>query len=199
MKSRAAMLVLNKALVLSTTLVLAACASSPATRHYRLSDTQATSAAQTGAPRLAVGPISLPQLVDRPQLVVNHAGHEVAISEFDRWAQPLKDELAQYLAEALGRQTGAVVVTQQHVSATDASLRLAIDVLRFQARAGNDVQIEWVYTLRHRSGHWTQQGRQSLSEPVSGPGAAPVVAAYSRALARASETIAAQVARAPAP
>jgi uncharacterized protein len=85
---------------------LGACASTPS--HFYVLNTlsasetmPATVAAQS--PVIGVGPITLPKYLDRPQIVTRVGRHQLALAEFDRWAEPLQDNVLRVLAENLAR------------------------------------------------------------------------------------------------
>jgi len=78
--------------------VLSGC-KSPPTSFYTLgadSSIERSSDALHGA--VVVGPVTVPDLVDRPQLVTRVSGNEVALNEFARWGEPLKSGVAAALA-----------------------------------------------------------------------------------------------------
>jgi uncharacterized lipoprotein YmbA len=45
-----------------------------------------------------VGPVSVPASVDQPEFVVQVAPNRVEVDEFNRWATPLNDAIAQVVA-----------------------------------------------------------------------------------------------------
>ncbi|MGH8649645.1 MAG: PqiC family protein, partial [Burkholderiales bacterium] len=73
-------------------LLLAACGSSPKERYYTLTSAPSAPAPAPGvaASSIAVGPVTVPEAVNQPQIVVQIAANQVAITEFHRWAAPLK-------------------------------------------------------------------------------------------------------------
>ena len=48
---------------------------------------------------VTVGPVSVPEAVDRPQLVSIVAPNKLRVDEFNRWASPLKNGIARTVAE----------------------------------------------------------------------------------------------------
>lgn len=55
-----------------------------------------------GHPQLiGVGPVEIPAYLDRPQIVTAGSGAEMQLDEFQRWAEPLRDNITQVLAENL--------------------------------------------------------------------------------------------------
>ena len=69
--------------------VAAGCGSSPPSRFYTLSGTTAAAAAPSNL-SIAVGPVTIPGAVDRPQMVVTTGANQVELDEFNRWAAPLR-------------------------------------------------------------------------------------------------------------
>ena len=68
----------------------AGCGTSPPSRFYTLGPTAAP-ASSTSTLVVAVGPVTIPAVVDRPEFVVNTGPNEVKIDDFNRWASPLQD------------------------------------------------------------------------------------------------------------
>jgi uncharacterized protein len=90
--------------LLASLLGLGACTSTPA-RFYILNtlpaaETRPATAAEQG-PVIGVGPITVPKYLDRPQIVSRAGRHQVTLGEFDRWAEPLPDNMTRVLAENL--------------------------------------------------------------------------------------------------
>jgi len=50
---------------------------------------------------IGIGPITIPEYVDRPQIVTRISDHELNLAEFHKWAEPLKDNIPQVLADNL--------------------------------------------------------------------------------------------------
>ena len=71
--------------------VLSGCASSPQSQFYTLSATAAPEFAPVASNeyRIVVGPASVPESVDRPQLVLHMSENRVTLLEQARWAEPL--------------------------------------------------------------------------------------------------------------
>lgn len=169
------------------------CSRSPRVTFYTLeSGAQVESAAAaTAAPAVAVGPVTLPEVVDRPQLVVRVAANRVDILETHRWAEPLKSEIPRLIAENLRRLLGSSRVSSylQHAG-VDADYRLLLDIQRFESSPGEAVTVEAVWSLRRTAGGAPKTGRSLVREPVDAVGYDPLVAAYGRALLAVSRDLA---------
>lgn len=174
-------------------LVLAGCSRSPRVNYYTLEPgAQVETAAATAAvPILVVGPVTLPELVDRPQLVVRVASNRIEILETQRWAEPLKSAIPRLIAENLRRQLGSSRVSSYlQNDGADAEFRLVVDIQRFESTPGGEVIVEAGWSLRRVSGGTPKTGRSLVREPVGSGGYDPLVVAYSRALLSLSADLA---------
>lgn len=61
---------------------------------------------ETSSLTITVGPVTVPAAVDRSQLVLNVAPNQVTIEEFNRWASPLKTDIARVVAQNLSLLLG---------------------------------------------------------------------------------------------
>lgn len=173
--------------------VLTSCGSPPKERFYTLSAAVVAATATTAEARdhVVVGRVTLPEVVDRPQLVVRIGANEVAILEQHRWAEPLKSEIPRLIARTLSQLLGTSRVSAYPESASqEAGLRVAVDILRFDAAPGIEVTIEALWSVRRLPGGKPTMGRSVVREPIAGEGYDAVVAPYGRALATLSHDIA---------
>jgi len=173
--------------------VLAGCSRSPRVTFYTLEPGPQveTAAAATAAPTVVVGPVTLPALVDRPQLVVRIAPNRVEILETHRWAEPLKSEIPSLIAENLKRLLGSSRVSSylQHTG-SDAEYRVVVDIQRFESAPGKAVIVEADWSLRRAGGGAPKTGHTVVREPVGAEGYDPLVAAQGRALLAVSVDLA---------
>jgi uncharacterized lipoprotein YmbA len=92
--------------LVASLLGLGACASMPS-RFYLLTPLNAseTSPATTATqgPVIGIGPVTLPKYLDRPQIVTRASRNQLTLGEFDRWAEPLQDNVSRVLGENLAR------------------------------------------------------------------------------------------------
>jgi uncharacterized lipoprotein YmbA len=173
-------------------LLLGGCGSSPTVRHYTLTTGQAPVAAGAPSPTVVVGPVSLPEAVDRLQIVQRVAGSRAEPAQGHRWAGSLKAELARRIAASIARERGlARVVAAPQNSVTRPDLAVPIDVLRLDADGFSSVTLEAVWAVR-RDGADIGSGRFSRSEPVS----APTYEALVEAHGRLADALAAEIAAA---
>jgi uncharacterized lipoprotein YmbA len=78
------------------------CTNSPPTRFYVLSTMTGQAAAIPGkGTALGIGPVTLPEYLNRPQIVTRVSGNQLALAEFDQWGGDLNDNITRALAANL--------------------------------------------------------------------------------------------------
>ena len=171
------------------------CRASAPARFYTL---DAIATADSGAPAgtyaVAVGPVSIPPLVDRPQFVVQVAPNRIALDEFNRWGSPLDDSIARAVAGNLTVLLGTPsVATGRLAPGLAPAYRVAIDVQRFESVPGQSVLVDAVWAVQKGTTRGARSGRTIAREPVAGTGFDALAAAHSRALGKVSADIAAAI------
>lgn len=157
---------------------------------YTLSSSSKPASAEAGY-SVAVGPVSVPEIVDRPQIVVRTGPNEVFIDEFHRWGSPLRDEIARGIAGNLAVLLGTPRVSVfPNSTFSDAKYRVAVDVMIFDSTPGESAALDAVWGIRGAGGAVLRSGRTTVRESVSDVSYAALVAAHSRALEKLSVDIA---------
>jgi uncharacterized lipoprotein YmbA len=173
---------------------LAAGCSTPASHLYTLSSAPAP-AAPVAAPipnmTVVVGPVSIPAIVDQPQIVVSTGTNSVSLDEFNRWASPLQSNISRVVAENLVTLLGTPRVSQfQQSLGLDSDYRVAIEVQSFDSAPGDAATLNAVWVVRRTKDGRAQTGRTSVRETTGTAGYDALAAAHSRALTRMSQEIA---------
>ena len=184
-------------LTLSTCVaVLAACGSSPKVSYYTLGtagiENRPVVPARTGY-TVAVGPVNLPEVVDRQELVTRVGANEVALNGERRWAEPLESAIPRVIAEHLTHSLGAQQMLAYPYSAIDtADYRVIVDIQRFDSEFRRAATIDAIWTIRRapQKDAQVKTGRSHIQEATVGDGYEALVAAHSRALATLSGEIA---------
>jgi uncharacterized lipoprotein YmbA len=171
--------------------VLAACGSSPPVRFYTLAAPPAGAAVRdlSGA-SVAVGPVLLPEQVDRLQWVTTRSANEVRVEEYARWAGPLKGEIARVVAEHLNVEVAGARAAPSASAPPLPDFRVQIDVRRFELAPGRGATLDAVWSLS-AAGKPLRTERAVISEPVESADFEALAAAQSRALAQLSRDVAA--------
>jgi uncharacterized protein len=176
--------------------VAAGCASSKS-QFYTLSAKGAAAPATAGvgagaapaaaAYSVAVGPVSVPEIVDRPQFVVRLAANQVELAEQARWAEPLKSAIPRVIAANLAEILGDARIS---ASSAGADYRVLVDIQRFESAPGDGVTIEALWSVRPAKGVAPRSGRSLVREAAAGREYDALAAAHSAALAALSRDIA---------
>jgi uncharacterized lipoprotein YmbA len=180
---------------LGTALLAAAaagCGTSAPARFYTLESTAAATSAPSADFGVMVGPVTVPSSVDRQEFVVQVAPNQVAIDEFNRWAEPLAEGIARAVAGDLAALLGTPDVAMAPFANFDPAYRVTINVQRFESVPGESVLVEAVWAVRSTAaGGRTRSGRTVAREAVDGKSFDALAAAHSRALAQLSSDVAA--------
>jgi uncharacterized protein len=180
------------ALATACAFVIAAtgCGSTPPARFYTLSAVPgpATTPADLS---VAVGPVTIPASVDRPQMVISTGANQVRLDEFNQWASPLSNAIARVVAENLVAMLGTprVTMSPQTLSA-GVDYRAVIEVQRFDSALGEAATLDAVWTVTRARDGKAQTARTSVREATTAPDYDALAAAHSRAVARLSRDIA---------
>ena len=145
---------------------------------------------------LGLGPLSMPDVFDRPQIVTRPDPNRVQLAEFDRWAGDLKKNLEQVLAQNLmSRLNTDSVVAFPWSSRSEPDLQIAVHFFRFDGQVGQLVRMEGVWRLLDGARGCEISARSfSFEEVPAGQSYAEFVSAMSHAVARLSQEIAEKIA-----
>ncbi len=139
---------------LATLVILATgCGSTPPARFYTLGAVPGPAAGPSEL-SVAVGPVTVPAAVERPQIVVSTGPNQVRLDEFNQWAAPLSNNIARVVAENLVAMLGTprVTISPQTLSA-GVDYRAVIEVQRFDSALGEAATMDAVWTVtRTRDG-----------------------------------------------
>src|SRR6185436_9319179 len=140
---------------------------------------------------VAVGPVTIPAAVDRPQIVVTVGPNRVRLEEFDRWASPLQNDIARAVAAnlvvALG--TPRITLASQPIT-TIVDYRAIVEVQQFESTLGQAALLDAVWVVTRTKDAKTQTGRTTARESTSDGTFDALAAAHSRAVGRLSQDVA---------
>ena len=169
---------------------LGAACSSPPAKFYTLSAVAAPTTTPSNISVL-VGPVSVPPVIDRPQIVVTTGPNQVTVDEFSRWASPVQDNLARVVADDLGAVLGSPRVTlYQSQLGAEVDYRVQIEVRNFESAPGKYASLEALWSVRRLKDGKTETGHTVLRESVESEGFDGLAAAHSRGIAKMSQEIA---------
>lgn len=142
--------------------------------------------------RVGVGPVRLPDYLNRPQIVVREGKNRLVVDEFHRWGGALEDEILRVLTENLGELLGSEKVRGYADELQQADYRVGIAFRRFEGVDGEAalLQASWSI-LSPRTADLLKTRKGVFRVPVAEPGDyESIVSAQSEALAALSREIA---------
>jgi uncharacterized lipoprotein YmbA len=180
-----------------SSLLLFGCARSRPSKFYLLHPLQEAAIEKQSAHPLSigVGPVNLPDYLDRQQIVIRINPGEVRLAEFERWAEPLKENFSRVLGENLSQLlTTDRIAIFPWTGAPHIDYRVIVEVLRFDGAPGNAVQLSARWSVIEEEGKKTLIEKKSeITIPAEGQEFGGLVAAQSKAVAALSQEIAAAV------
>jgi uncharacterized lipoprotein YmbA len=189
------------AFLLVVVALLTGCGTSAPTKFYTLSAAApgdfALAAHTPGTSRMVVGvgTVDIPDYLDRPQIVTRTSRHQLVLSECDLWGGSLKADVNRVLLENLGRilppDRFQVVAIKRGVPV---DYRVAVTITRFDTVPEDGAVLHAQWALSGKDGKCDGSFRTTrLTERVMTGDIDGSVAAMSRALAKLSTEIAAQI------
>jgi len=176
--------------ILTAFTCLFGCAHSTPSRFYTLSAMAKPTEAKFPH-AISVGPVLIPPVVDRPQMVTRLGQNQVKFDEFNRWAVPLQKDTVRVIAENLAVKLGFPRITVFPQTPPDASaVRITVDFRTFESSGDKIVTIDALWTIRTSGEYKNLTRRTTYQESWKGAGYDDQVNAYSRALEKLSNDIA---------
>lgn len=183
----------NLAAVVLVPMLIGGCSTSPPAAFYTLSAAPPLVDAPATTPpiSIAIDVVTVPELVDRPQIVLRTGATQVTIDEYARWADPLSSQISRVLAADLAQDVPGALVSGsgQHPNSTEA-YRVRVDVQSLESVPGEMASIVVVWSVRPPKQGAAVSGRAIVHERVNAQGYDALVEAHSRALAIVSSGIA---------
>ena len=170
-------------------LLLAGCGGTQPTMHYYQLAPAAlpvTSGAE-GLVDLAieVGPVTIPEMLKRQEIVIRGEGNEYRLTELHRWAGLLEKDLTAVIIENLGKQLGTEKVAS-YPSAIyfEPDYRVIIEILSLTGKPGELVTLRAGWTIVDRSEEQMLERKISdYQQQLTDPSIDSLVQAESQAIA----------------
>jgi uncharacterized lipoprotein YmbA len=147
---------------------------------------------------IGIGPVEIPIMLDRPQIVTRSGPNKLNIDEFNRWAGRLDESFARVLAQniSLLLATDQVAVYPWQTDFKPL-YRIALKINYFEGQWGKDVLLEAIWSVTGLQSQTTPgMQKTTINEPLSAEqNYEALVAAHSRAIARLSRDIAQEIQR----
>ena len=184
------------AILLVSLLLFCGCASKPS-NYYVLHSLQSeapdvkTATAENDL-TICVGPIKIPEYLDRPQMVTRSAPDSLQFAEFDKWAEPLEKSLTRVIAENL-----AILLSTDRVgvfpwlNTAQVQYQVTVDITQFERMPDGKVILaaRWNVLGDHGDNMLLIESSR-FSIPIESSGYEGIASAESRAVEALSREIA---------
>jgi uncharacterized lipoprotein YmbA len=141
---------------------------------------------------IGIGPVRLPQYLDRPQIVTRASQNQLRLAEFAQWAEPIRVNFSRVLAENLG-----ILLAPQNISlfpwlkTTRVDYQIVLEITRFDGGQGDSALLRASWSIFAGDGTKMLVNKySSYREPIETADTEALVAAQSRTVAQLSREIA---------
>ncbi len=143
-------------LVLLCGLLLAGCARTAPVSYYQMAALEtarkAPVAVEGGRMVIGIGPVKLPEYLDRPQIITRLTSNRLQLSD-SRWAEPLSENIPMVLGENLSALLGTdYILKHPWPSSRTIDYQLIVEVLHFENESDGAARLVVRWSLKGRDG-----------------------------------------------
>ncbi len=178
---------------------IAGCGSSPKAKFYIMNtlDRELSSMVKTDKIAIRLAPVTIPEVLLRPQIVTRTAKNRLVLNEFNRWGGDFQEDFQRIMGENLAILLATDhVILSQDITPLTTDVQITINVRRFDGQLGGQVILntDWAIASGSR-GQKIMAKKSVLQENTDGSDYQAYVAAQSRLLAKLSQEISAEITR----
>ena len=176
-------------------LTVSGCSTGPSARLYVLTSLpRAESVAPTAGGRalsIGIGPVELPQYVNRSQIVTGQQSSELHSAVSAQWAEPLQDGFTRVLAENLSLLLATDRVALFPWKTFAPEYQVVVEVTHFLGQTGGEVSLVALWSILNKDGREALVSKKSSFRESTGSSEyEALAAAMSRTVAALSRDIA---------
>ncbi|OGP62308.1 MAG: hypothetical protein A2169_06575 [Deltaproteobacteria bacterium RBG_13_47_9] len=176
---------------------LTACGTTRPSKFYTLNSLQTLETVKQVASEekkmsVAIGPVEIPDYLDRPQIAVRSSQNELTVNEYERWAGSLRDDITRVLVENLSILLGGDRVSVFPLRpGFQSDYRIRVNLTRFDIMPDDIVSMRAEWAILDKNGVIAFTMRETnFDEHIEGRSYSDKIAALSRALTGLSKDIA---------
>ena len=172
--------------------LLAGCASSPVTQLFLIEPISVSERPATDKPlSIGIGPVQLAGHLKRKEILTHHQPYRINTSEYDRWAEPLGENITAVLVENLVQLIPTDnIFAYQWEFGYPVDYRVRLNIVRFGIDPGGRMELDAFWVIQDSTGNPVELKKSRFSEALSGDDVDSIVAAMSRAVGQLSRDIA---------
>ncbi|MGW8160141.1 MAG: PqiC family protein [Desulfoprunum sp.] len=192
------------AILVAIALLLPGCTRSRPVAYYQLTaiDAEQTvvESATTADLGIGLGPVRLPEILDRPQIVIRSGANRMEVIDGRRWIEPPADNISRVLRENLAVLLATERIVAYPWNRTAAfDYQISIEILRFEGQGVREAQLEAVWSVRDRQGKsLVPDRRDRFQVPSASPDYEGLVRALSETLSQLCREISREIRNLPA-
>lgn len=178
-------------LLAMTALLVSACSTRSPNSNFYLLENDLNNVERTGSVRVGLGPVSVADYLQKPQIAIRTNTSQIIFSEFDRWASDLRGLIITSLQHDLSNELNSNNVFEYPWRKSDQiDYSVQLDIKRFDASfEESSAYLEAKMVLSSKSGQ-SMARSFALSESFTGGTYAAAVSAERRLLARLAQQMA---------
>ena len=186
--------------LLACAMLQSGCINTPLPDYYVLTP-ESMVTAPTASQRIAnevalgIGPVTIPQTINRPNIVTPLDSNQLDVAEYHRWSEPLVDNISRVVITNIAGRTGLNKLYAYPWLGNPIDYQVRIDVLQMTGRPGEQVrlQVRWQVLTGRKPAELLVTRISDYSEIVDADSYSAMVAMYSRLVANLSKDIAAAI------
>ncbi len=174
--------------LLTFVVIMSSCTGTQPVNYYQLSTIDVSQTAGVaiaiGNSVIGVGPVRLPELLDRPQIVTRQSSNRLQLSDSHRWVEPLAENIPRVLRENLS----VLLDTERFLfypwsRAIPADYQISIDIISFEGTGYQTADLEAVWSIQDKTGKaLLPQRRSTYQVTAKSPDYEGLVSALSKTL-----------------
>ena len=180
-------------------LLINSCINTPLPDYYVLTAERGKASASVALEGLAIGlgPITIPETINRPNIVTPLDSNQLEVAEYHRWSEPLIDNISRVVITNMADRLGVNKIYAYPWLGNDIDYQVKIDVLQMIGTPTGSVylQVRWQILTGEKPRQLLQTRISEFRQPVNGEGYSAMVSAYSRAVSSLSDEISNAVAK----
>jgi uncharacterized lipoprotein YmbA len=187
-------------LALALAWMLAGCINTPLPDYYVItpdsSSTRDQPIANLKEIALGLGPVTIPETVNRPNIVTPMDNNQLLVAEYHRWSEPLRENITRVMMANIAEQLSLDKLYPYPWLRNQIDYQVRLDVIQMLGALRRQVflQVRWQILTGDRPAKLLKTQISEFRIPVTGRGYSPMVAAYSTAVGQLSDEIALELA-----
>jgi len=181
------------AMTAAALLLMTGCSSSPQAKFYTFNTIphSATVTEDSAMVAIKIGPVTIPDTLDQPQIVTRTGSNTLNLSEFHRWGGDLRDDLERVLGGniAILLPTNRMTLSQE-ITLMPIDFQIIVNIRELGGELGGAVTLNADWLIKPYDDQPIVAGKSVLQETVLSADYHEFVAAQNRLLAMFSREIA---------